>query len=397
MEVLILDSLLRPVDVVDQFESMIWAERRSRMGDFQLVTLSTFSNRKRFAAGTWIMITESWRIMEIMTIDEKVNEDGVRILDIKGFEITHILKARLALKAVEPSGVAPVWLIPPLSAPNVMRHIFGEICSAGRVSEDDIIPFIFDGNLYPGDTIDEPTELIDWEQKPDTVLAALEELADIYDMGFRLYKDPNLSKLYFNVYAGSDRTSAQTEVPAVIFAHDLENLQNTTDFVDLSEAYNVVRVMYTHTLPGPPEVEETLTFEVYDGIELPEGFNRRVKLLVVSTIPEEITDITEFLLRAAQDELMKHRPVSAFDGEISPNSQLKYERDYYMGDLVELRSSTGGTAYMRVEEYIFVQDKQGERSYPTLAAKEYKTPGTWDSWKYDVEWDLFPEETWDEQ
>jgi len=397
MEVLILDSLLRPVDVVDEFESMVWAERRSKMGDFQLVTLSTYSNRRRFAAGTWIMITESLRIMEIMTVTETVNEDQIRVLDIKGLEITHILRARLALKGVLGGGVEPTWFIPALSAPDVMRHIFGEICVAGRVSEDDIIPFVFEGNVYPGDTIDEPTELIEWEQKPDTVLAALEELGDIYDLGFRFYKDPLLSKLYFNVYAGSDRTSAQTEVPAVIFSHDLENLQNTTEFVDLSNAYNVIRVVFTHTLPGPPEVEETLTYEVYDGIEVPEGFNRRVKLLTVSSIPEEVTDIPAYLLQAGWDELMKNRPVSAFDGETSLVSEYKYERDYYMGDLVELRSTTGGTAYMRVEEQIFVQDKQGERSYPTLIAKEYKTPGTWESWMYDVEWDEFSEETWDEQ
>jgi hypothetical protein len=400
MEVLILDNLLRPIDVVDQFESMIWAERRAAVGDCQLVTLSTFSNRRRFTPGTKIAITSSRRIVEIQTVTETVNDDGVTVLEIKGLEITDILRRRSAVKAVG-AGIAPSWLIQGMAPADVMRHIFDEICVQGSVNETDILPFISPGNLYPIDTIPEPVDVIDWEQKPDSVLAAESEIADIYDLGFRLYKDPFLSKLYFNVYAGSDRTSAQTVLPAVIFSHDMESLQNTTEFTDIAETYNVIRVLYTYTVPGAteedPDEEITLSLEVYDPANIPEGFDRRVKTLVISNVPEEITDIPAFLIQSGWAELMKSRPITAFDGEISQNSQYKYEVDYYMGDLVEVRSSTGATAFMRVEEYIFVQDKQGERSYPTLVTKAYKEPGTWESWKYDVEWDLFPEETWDEQ
>jgi hypothetical protein len=400
MEVHILDALLRPVEVVDQFESMIWAERWVEVGDFHLVTLSTFSNRRRFVAGTRIMINLSKRIMEIMTVEERIDENRRRVLDIKGRELTHLLEARAAIKAVG-TAISPVWVFTAITPPNIMRQIFNDICVLGTVSETDIIPFVTAGTLYPADTIPEPITPIDWEQKPESVLAALKELGTIYDLGIRLYKDPTATILHFNVYAGSDRTSAQTTLPAVIFAHDLENLANTTEYTDFSNAYNVVRVIYTYTIPATetePEEEITLSTEVYDGTEAPEGLDRRVKILIVSNVPEEVTDIPAYLIQSARDELMKSRPISAFDGEVSRNSGYVYERDYYMGDLVEQRSETGGTAYVRVEEYIFVQDKQGERSYPTLVTRQYKEPGTWGSFKYDVDWDLFPpDEDWDDQ
>lgn len=393
MEISILNALFQPVDIVDQFKSMIWAERRAKIGDFQLTILSTPANKRRFVAGAWLMINNSKRVMEIKTVTEAVDKDGVVTLEIKGFEITHILKGRAAVKAVS-GGVASTWLIEDTAPAEIPRYIFNQICVLGTVSSSDIIPFVFTGNLYPADTIPEPAGTIDWEQKPDSVLAAIEEIADIYDLGFRLYKDPFLSKLYFNVYAGSDRTSAQSTLPVIIFSYDMENLQNTTEFSDISEAYNVIRVVYTYTVD---EVEETLTFEVYDPEHIPEGFDRRVKILIVSSVPEEVVDVPAFLVQAGWDELMKSRPIVAFDGAVVPDSQYKYEVDYFMGDLVELRSSTGATAYMRVDEYIFVQDEQGERSYPTLVTKAYKEPGTWESWKYDVDWDLFPDEDWDEQ
>jgi hypothetical protein len=51
-----------------------------------------------------------------------------------------------------------------------------------------------------------------------------------------------------------------------------------------------------------------------------------------------------------------------------------------------------------VAEYIFVRDREGQRSYPTLTTKQFIDPGTWLSWKYDIPWDDMAEtEFWDNQ
>lgn len=386
MEILILDSLLRPMDVVDEFISMIWTERFSEKGDFQLVALSTPANQRRFVTETWISITESDRIMEIQSIEEKSNADNQVILTIKGVEISDILDSRLALGAIV-GGIDPVWYITDKTPGDVMRYIFNQICVVGSVSATDIIPFYYTGNLYPTDTIPEPSTHINWEQKPASVYAALKELGDIYDLGHRLYKDPNLSKLYFNVYAGSDRTTGQIALPPVIFSTDMENLEDTTEYNDVSAAYNVVRVIYVHKDAVIPDLDVATTVIVYENELVPaEGFDRRVKSLVITSIPEDVVDITAFLTQAGRDELKKSRPIGAFDGQISNTSQYVYKRDYYLGDLVETRGKNGSSGYMRVEEYIFVQDTQGQRSYPTLTTKEFINPGSWLSWKYNVDW-----------
>lgn len=396
MEVLILDTLLRPIDVVDTFESMIFAERRKELGDFELVTLSTSANKKRFVPNTWITIDKSRRIMKVETVEETTDDDLRNILKIKGQEITKILAMRAALKAIT-GGVAPVWVIQDQPA-DVMRYIFRQICVLGTVTADDIIPFIQDGlTQYPASTIPEfPLEIL-WEQKPASVFAALKELADIFDLGFRLYRDLNASKLYFDVYAGSDRTTAQSVNTPVVFSYDMENLQNTRELNDISQEFNVIQVVYIYT--DVSENEVAMTVEVFDIDGIPaEGFNRKTKVLVVTSIPEEVTDIPAYLQRVGLDELMKSRPIGAFDGEVSKNSQYVYEEHYWLGDVVELRSSTGATAYMTVEEYIFVEDMQGERSYPTFTTRKYIDPGTWASWKYDVEWTAMgSEEYWANQ
>jgi len=397
MEVLILDKLLRAIDVVDTFESMVFAERRKELGDFELVTLSTPSNKKRFVPNTWIMINKSRRIMKVETVEETTDDQLRNILKIKGKEITKVLLQRAALKAIAGPGVAPVWVIEDQPA-DVMRYIFRQICVLGTVTPDDIIPFIQDGETqYPASTIPEFADVVLWEQKPASVFAALKELADIFDLGFRLYRDLNTSELYFDVYAGSDRTTAQSTNPPVVFSFDMENLQSTREFNDISNEYNVIQVVYVYK--DVTETEVALTVEVFDteGIP-PEGFDRKTKVLTITSIPEEVTDIPAFLYRAGLDELMKSRPVGAFDGEVSKNSQYIYEVHYYLGDVVELRSSTGATAYMTVEEYIFVEDMEGERSYPTFTTRKFIDPGTWASWKYDIEWSAMgSDEYWENQ
>lgn len=385
MEIFLLDSLNRPVDIVDTFVSMIWTERYSTLGDFELVTLATIPNIQRFSVGTWLTINTSKKVMRIESAEITFDPDKGTVLKIKGRDILSILESRAALKAIV-GGVAPVWYITGKSPGDTMRYMFNQICVVGTLTTDDIIPFYTTGTLYPADTIVEPSDFINWEQKPASVYAAAKEIGDVYDLGMRLYKDPNTANLYFNVYAGSDRTTAQTALPPVIFSTDMENLQNTTEYNSIAQSFNTIHVVYTyHDTVTDTDVAQTVV--VYDDTApASEGFARLAKVLVITNIPEEVTDIPAFLTRAGKDELAKSRPIGAFDGEISQYSSYVYEQDYYLGDLVEMRSMSGATSYMRVEEHISVQDDHGERSYPTLVTKKFIDAGSWFSWKYDIEW-----------
>lgn len=399
MEIYILDSLLRPIDVVDVFESMLWTERWREMGDFELRTIANPSNRKRFVESTLLSITESRRVMRVETIEDTVDDEGRKILKIKGREITLILEGRTALNIIA-GDIQPSWVISDTPG-NIMRQMFSSICVDGDLSADDIIPLLVPNvTLYPDDTIDEPSDIIDWEQKPNSLYDALKDLAEIFDLGFRLYRDSNVTRLLFNVYAGSDRTTQQTELSPVVFSPDLENFLNTTEVSTILKTYNVAMVIWVETITGPPEEVVVHQEIVYADPDAPaaEGFERRVLLVQVSTVPDEVLDVPAYLQRLGMDELMKYRPIRALDGEVSQHTQYVYERDYYLGDLVESRNVDGATSNMRVMEQVFVQDEQGQRSYPTLLSQQFITQGTWKSWKYDKAWqEMGAAEYWSNQ
>jgi hypothetical protein len=85
-------------------------------------------------------------------------------------------------------------------------------------------------------------------------------------------------------------------------------------------------------------------------------------------------------------ELSKNRQVSAFDGQITQYSDYKYGVDYQLGDLIEVRNTDGSTNKMRITEQIFVSDKEGDRTYPTLALNQFITPGSWLGWDFNQKW-----------
>lgn len=384
MELYTLDDLLRRDQVVDQFESLIWTERYSAFGDFELVVHSTFEMRAILTAGTLCVVNTSWRVMRIKTTEKTRDSDGRALLKIKGEELVFILNDRVATDSL--TGTAP-WVITDTPA-NVARYMFDQICRVGTPNPLDYIPFLQPGTVMPASTIPEPSTEITWTQERDTLYNAEKKLCDLYDLGFRLVRNFDTSQLYFDIYSGSDRTTGQTILAPVVFSAELDNLQNTTEFKSISDTKNVAYVFspagnrVVYGLGVDPEVE---------------GFERQV-LLVSSDLPEGTANWEVLLDQLGTEELSKHRSFQAFDGEFNQNSSYKYGRDYELGDLVEMRDADGVTNIMRVTEQIFVDDQQGERSYPTLSMGLFINPGSWLAWDYNQVWsDLGFTEYWADQ
>lgn len=390
MEAYVLDSLLRRQLVIDTFESFIWTERMRAFGDFQIILRSTNENRSRLPVGSLLAMNESYRVMVVETIEDSTDSEGRATLKIKGRSIEKILKDRIARVLLSEIATTPKWIITDTPAA-IVRKIFHDICVTGVLSSRDIIPFVVEASLFPADTIAEPTETITVELEPMTVYDAIKGICDLYDMGFRLVRNFDASQLYWDVYMGSDRTTSQSTLAAVVFAPNLDNLQNTTALTTVESYNNLAHVI---TPVGGAYVYA-------DGVEpdLVEGFDRRSLLVKADDITDSDPAVAlAKMTQRGKEELAKHRRFQAFDGELNQNSSYRYGRDYNLGDLVELRDDTGASNTMQVTEQIFVSDSEGERSYPTLSINTFITPGSWIAWDYNQVWeDLGLEEYWADQ
>jgi hypothetical protein len=389
MEVYILDSLLRRIEVVDIFESLIWTERFAEKGDFELLVHSTREMRQLFTPGTRIAINNSFRVMTVETVEDGTDEEGKATLKLKGPSLEGLLENRIA--ATQNEGVlAQSWILTGTPG-DVGRQIFDSICRDGDIDPGDVIPRLAPGKFYPDDTLIEFGTSQTFEVAPKSVAETLGNLCSAYDMGYRLVRDPDVGQLYFDIYVGSDRTTGQHVLPPVIFSPSLDNLQNTTELTSIAPEKNVA---YVITPVG--------SLIVYpDGVD-PEvaGFERRVMVVEADDITSTDAEIAAAaMLQKGREELAKNRSIRAFDGELAQNVTYKYDIDYSLGDIVEMRNVDGATNNMRVTEQIFVADREGERAYPTLTLNQYIMPGTWIAWDYNQVWldlDDSPE-TWADQ
>lgn len=390
MEVYILDSLNRRDQVVDKFESLIWTERFSAAGDFQLALPSTLSNRKRFVPGVKLACNSSYRVMTVETVEDGTDSDGKKMIKLSGPSLEDILEDRVARGTLGDLTATPKWTLTGTPG-DIMRQIFHDICVTGILDSGDKITSVIEDSIFPVDTIAEPSDEYTVELDLTTVYKAEKNLADLFGLGFRLVRHPLTSLLYWDVYSGSDRTSQQTTLPAVIFSPDLDNLQNTKELTTIQTYKNVAYVF------SPVGYEIVYALDVDPTVE---GFERHVLLVQA----DDITDsdgptASAKMIQRGQEELGKNRRFSGFDGELSQKSQYKYGIDYNLGDLIEMRNSDGYTNYMQVTEQIMASDSEGDKSYPTLAINKFITPGSWSSWDYNQEWiDLDPSpEEWADQ
>lgn len=371
-----LDDALRRDQVIEGFESFIWTERYSDAGDFIIVTKSTFENRSLLAPDTRIGKTGSTYIGVIDTIDDDIDQEGKRMINVTGKMFENILNDRMAMPALANLNETPAWTMTGTPG-DVVRQAFHEICVFGVLSPLDTIPFFTEGTLLPPGNIPEPSDIVTISAPPDTLFNTIKKICDTFGLGFRFVKNGDLGQIYFEVYVGSDRTSGQSILPAIVFDPQLENLSQVRQLTSTAIKKNVAYVFSQNgaVMVYSPTATQTET-----------GSERRVLFINSSNTADAGPDLTAALQQEGILALSAQRDVYSFDGQLPPTLSLTYGVDYGLGDIVEERTSSGFGNLMVITEQIFVSDNQGNRSYPTLSISLAITPGSWVAWDGADDW-----------
>lgn len=384
MDIYVLDELLRRDTVIDQYQSLIWTERRTAYGDFELVVRSDRGMRALLPVGTKLVIPPfSHRVMMVETIENTTDDEGTALLKVSGRSMEALLDDRVNQATTISTGTTVEYSEVEGTPGDIARYFFDEFCRNNLDVPEDNIPFLVTGSLFPPGSIAEPTDIILFRYEYASVYESIKKVCEVYNLGFRLVWNevPNgaPSELYFDVYTGDDRTSLQSVNSTVIFSQGLDNLSNTTELTSTAQLKTVAYVFGQNgsRIVYADGYDDTVT-----------GFERRV--LVVSATDIDLVpgvDLDAALEQKGKEELSKYRVVIAFDGEIPQFGSYQYEVHYSLGDLVEQRNADGMATNMFVTEQIFISDQEGQRAYPTLAIDRLITPGSWYAWNASQVWD----------
>lgn len=380
MDLFILNSAYEKIDVVDTFESLIWTDRFKSIGDFELVTPDNHTNRTILPLGTRLQIKGSSRIQVVETMESQLDNEGRKLLTFSGRSSEKILEDRVLYNSQNPN--QNYYLLDtPL---NQLKNLYTYVCQQPTIFPFDVTNIPYASNTLP-DTLFLPNQRITLDLKPQSLYKAMTDLADNYAMGFRIIKPHSEANPVFNAYMGRDRTTRQSVDNPVIFSASLDNLSDINE-INSNMVYKNVAVI-GHKMGVTVVSDPSLNGQT------PKGLDRRAIFIDASSVEDPLNVGLPEVVQKGLEALSNARPYQAFDGKVNEYSNYVYDQDYYLGDLVEMHSHNGMQNLMRVTEQIFISDREGDRTYPTLDLDTFITPGSWSDDKYKQNWSTNPN-TW---
>lgn len=387
MDIYTLDSQLRRIGIIESYTSFIWTERWQASGDFTLSFPRESVVLNNLTVGTMLAIPRSHRIMIVDSVTSGVADDGTETTKVSGKSLEHVLSKR-GYYVNGPSGNPVAAAVINKKPVPTIHDIFDKRCRNGGAA--DAIPFLKPANYLPLGNIPLIDDVISTEVEFTSVYDNISKICKTFGLGFRLIRDGDpgdvegitTPSLYFEVYQGFDRSTQQTEFPAVVFDVDLDNLTDTEEVMSVTDEVNVVYLFHE-------EASQTVFREIAGA--QPQKWERKVATISY-TPPQTDDELTKaqllaLMTQSGREFLADHRPVRGFSGRVSHNSNYTYGVDYNVGDLVEVRNGVGLSTVKRVNEQIFASDAEGDRYYPTLVDDYVIDEGAWYHWSANVNWD----------
>lgn len=352
MELTILDTNLNKIEILDVFDSLIWTDRYSRCGDFEIFTKANTRYITSLQEDYYLSQDQSEHIMIVETINLKTDLDDGNQFIVRGRSLESILERRIVWKQTTLSG----------SLQNGIKKLLDENAISPSDPDRKITRLIFEAS-----TDERVTSLgIDQQFTGDNLYDVIQQLCSANNIGFKITISPD-NKFVFKLYAGEDRSFSQITQAFVSFSPELENISDTNYF------HSKVPFKTMTLVGGEGEGSDRIMTQVM----LPGGANtdldRREKFTDARDVSSSVDGITlspeeyyTLLYQRGILSLLESQSVSSFEGKVDPTVNYKFGIDFFMGDIVQIENEFGLTGRTRVTEVVFSEDLSGRGTYPTF-------------------------------
>ena len=273
MDLLILDTDLEAIAVIDTYTSLIWTDRYYKAGDFELCLPASKEIFDVIKQDYYLYNKNSEHVMiiEQLTI-ETDTEDGNK-LTVTGRSLESILDRRI------------VWGLKNLSGSfqNGIETLLNECIISPSKPTRQISNFIFEASEDPAIT----DLTLEAQYTGDNLYDIISEACEERGVGFKVVLNDN-KQFVFSFYSGADRSYDQTDLPYVAFSPNFDNLISSNYVETKSGLKNVTLV------GGEGEGQDRRYTAVGDisGLDRREMFTDARDLS--SDISEDITDLFNF-------------------------------------------------------------------------------------------------------
>lgn len=350
MEATILDTSFNIVGIVDDYQSMIWTERYSEAGDFELYGATNSTIASYCKMGYFVTIPESNRAMIIESIEISEETDKSNKILVKGRSLEAILMRRIVWDQTILSGTVQNA---------VYKLLYDSILNPSDSNR--AIP-----NFYFLQSTDEAITSLTFESAQftgDTIYDAIKQFADAFEIGFKI--EFINKQMIFSLFAGKDRSYSQSTNPFVVYSDDYDNIVSSDFKNNMSSYQNVALVA------GEGEGSERRKVEYYTSESAPSGLGRYELFVdardISSTTDEGTLTDEEYeneLRTRGDSKLAEVEEDFSFDCQIDTLNSYQYGKDYDIGDILQLIGILDIKAQMRITEFIRCTDTNGYSAYP---------------------------------
>jgi hypothetical protein len=358
MELLTLDSNYQPAELVERYNSLLWTERYSQAGDFQLVTTDVERMLNLLPLESYVTLRESTvpMMVEVHKIEKSIN--NAPVLTITGRSFETVLERRAAVKMTYPrfyngtSGPPRVTWFEDRDTPSDVAYqaLYQMLIdNETMISNKDALPMV--DLIVPVDYQDPPLNPVRQEVKPGNLYSIVMELLGWNHHGLKAVRPAlGFNKIGIEIYNGGDLTNT------VVFDAKFDQFESATYLLSETASTNWA---YVFSKTNSAEIDKT-----QGSVDEPEGLERRV--LYVDLSGEDGTEDPDVRNTRGLIELYKYNATALFDGQIGEQVAAGYNRDYFLGDIIRLDGEYGLSENVRVAEFIRSDDSTGSKAYPTF-------------------------------
>lgn len=350
MDLMVLNSGLDAIAVVDTYESVIWTDRYYACGDFELYTSITNDILEYIKQDYYLQNRDSEHVMIVENIRIQSDVEDGNHVTITGRSLESILDRRI------------IWGQKTLSGnlQNGIKTLLEECIISPSDPNRKIDNFIFEESTDVSIT----GLTIEAQYTGDNLYDVIKKICGERGIGFKVTLSDN-KQFVFKLYSGVNRSYDQTANPYVVFSPNFENIINSNYIESKSAMKNV-------TLVGG-EGEGTYRRYLTVGNDHV-GLNRREMFTDARDISSDLGDgdrlseeaYNSLLEQRGKEDLSECTEITSFEGQADTFTMFRYGEDFFIGDIVQVADDYGHETTSRILELVTSESEEGISVYPTF-------------------------------
>ncbi|AWZ48461.1 hypothetical protein C3495_06360 [Clostridiaceae bacterium 14S0207] len=304
----IIDQNFNLLGEIDDYESLIFIRRFSRVGEFELQINLDKNNTDKIQEDNLILLGAYFNKIGIIEhIEKSMSEDSKEQLVVKGSTLKGILKRRITIPTTNSAYDRATG-----SQETIIKQFINNN-AVNPIDKDRIIPNLVIAKDKQRGKQDA------WRTRYENLADKITEITEYSNLGWNITLDTNNNKFIFDIMERKNLTSEQEQLPPVIFSVDFDNIKNKHFIRSLLNHKNIAYC------GGKGEDEERLIQQIGNA----KGLSRREVFIDCS----QAEDVTE-LKNMGEHKLNDFKTVETFEAAVIPYGSFNYMQDWDLGDTV---------------------------------------------------------------